>query len=139
MDIIRPVHTEGDYQVVMKEIDDLLAVDSAPDSPEAERLELLSILIEDFEKKHHPIAPPDDPVEVILYYMDQRGLTRKDLEPYIGDRARVSDILGRRRSLSLSMIRRLHQGLGIPADLLIADPKSTRYMQIRGARIFPAP
>ena len=120
MDNIRPIHNATDYQVAMQEIDVLLAANPVPNSPEEERLELLSILVEDYERKHYPIAPPDDPVEVILFYMDQRGLTRKDLESYIGDRSRVSDILGRRRSLSISMIRRIHQGLGIPADLLIA-------------------
>ena len=97
MDNIRLIHIESDYQAVMKEIDDLLALNPSSNSPESERLELLSILVEDYEKKHYHIEPPDDPVEVILYYMDQRGLTRRDLEPYIGDRARVSDILGRRR------------------------------------------
>ena len=107
--------------------------------PDAERLELLSLLVSDYESKHNPIRPPDDPVEVILFYMDQKGLTRKDMEQYLGKKARVSDILNRRRSLSLPMIRKLSQGLGIPADLLIAPTgRSSHQLQI-GARIYPVP
>jgi HTH-type transcriptional regulator / antitoxin HigA len=81
---------------------------------------LLSLLVSDYEAKHTPIQPPDDPVEVILFYMDQKSLTRKDMEQYLGNKARVSDIPNRRHSLSLTMIRRLSQGLSIPADLLIS-------------------
>ncbi len=78
-------------------------------------------------------------MEVILFYMDQKGLTRKDMEQYLGNKARVSDILNRRRSLSLPMICRLSQGLGIPADLLIAPTKRSSHPQQSGARIYPVP
>ncbi len=79
---------------------------------------MLSTLVEAYEEKHHAIALPD-PIEAILFYMDSRGLSRRDLEPYIGSRARISEVLNRKRPLSLEMIRRLHTGLGIPAEVLI--------------------
>jgi HTH-type transcriptional regulator / antitoxin HigA len=141
MNEIRPIHTDTDYAEALHEIDELLNHHPEPGTPEDERLELISILVEDYERRAYPIAPPDDPVEVIRFYMDQKGLTRKDLEQYLGDRSRVSDILGRRRSLSLSMIRRLSQGLGIPADLLIApiktDPINDTPHKTTGVRAIP--
>jgi HTH-type transcriptional regulator/antitoxin HigA len=79
---------------------------------------VLTTLVEIYESKHHPIPAPD-PIEAILYMLESRGLTRRDLEPYIGSRARVAEVLNRRRRLTLSMIRRLHAGLGIPAEILI--------------------
>lgn len=136
---VRPIHNETDYEEALREIDELLNSHPDPGTPEDERLELLSILVEDYEHRVYPIELPDDPVEVILFYLDQKGLTRKDLEPFIGDRSRVSDILGRRRSLSLAMIRRLNQGLGIPADLLIAPMKSAPGRSSAGAQVFPNP
>jgi HTH-type transcriptional regulator/antitoxin HigA len=120
---IYPIRTEQDYERALAEIAVLVEQDPAIDSPEGERLELLSLIVKDYEEKHYPIPDPDDPVEVILFYMEKEGLTRQDMETYLGDKARVSDVLNRRRSLSLSMIRRLNQGLGIPADLLIAPVK----------------
>ena len=86
--------------------------------PDGDRLEILSTLVEAYEEQHYQIPAPD-PVEAIKYYMESRGLSCKDLEPYVGSRARVSEILNRKRPLSLSMIRNLHQGLGIPAEILI--------------------
>ena len=115
---IRPIKTENDYQAVLAEIDTLL--EEAPGTPETDRLEVLSLLVEAWEEVHYPIEAPD-PVEAILFYMEQNDLTRKDLEPFIGDRARVADVLTRKRPLSLSMIRRLHAGLGIPAEVLIKE------------------
>lgn len=115
---IRPIKTENDYQAVLAEIDTLL--EAAPGTPETDRLEVLSLLVEAWEEVHYPIEAPD-PVEAILFYMEQNDLTRKDLEPFIGDRARVADVLTRKRPLSLSMIRRLHAGLGIPAEVLIKE------------------
>jgi len=115
---IRPIKTEADYQAAMAEIDTLL--EAAPGTPETDRLEVLSLLVEAWEDEHYPIEAPD-PIEAILFYMEQNDLSRKDLEPYIGDRARVADVLNRRRPLSLSMIRRLHAGLGIPAEVLIKE------------------
>lgn len=120
---IHPIKSEADYERTLAEIAALMEQDPAADTPEGEQLELLSLVVKDYEEKHYPIPAPDDPVEVILFYMEKDGLTRKDMEAYLGNKARVSDVLNRRRSLSLFMIRRLHQGLGIPADLLIAPVK----------------
>ena len=112
---IRPIKTEADYQAALKEIEGLF--DAVPNTPTGDRLEVLTTLVEAYEEQHYPIPSPD-PVEAILYHMESRGLTRRDLEPYIGNRARVSEILNRKRSLSLRMIRQLHGGLGIPAEIL---------------------
>jgi HTH-type transcriptional regulator / antitoxin HigA len=115
---IRPIRTEADYQAVMAEIDQLL--DAEDGSNEEDRLEVLSILAEAWEDEHHAIDPPD-PVAAIEFRMEQQGLTRKDLERYLGQRQHVSDILNRKRPLSLKMIRSLNQGLGIPAEVLIRE------------------
>ena len=113
---IRPIRTENDYQAALKEIE--LLFDAPPDTPEYDRLDLLSTLVEAYEKVHCPIEAPD-PIEAILYYMETRGLSRRDLEPCLGSRARVSEVLSRKRSLTLEMIRQLNQALGIPAEVLI--------------------
>jgi HTH-type transcriptional regulator/antitoxin HigA len=113
---IRPIRTEADYQAALAEIEHLF--EAAPNTPEGNRLEVLTTLVETYENQHYRIPAPD-PVEAILYYMESRGLSRRDLEPYIGSRARVAEVLNRRRPLSLEMIRRLHAGLGLPADTLI--------------------
>lgn len=115
---IKPIHDETGYRAALAEIESLW---DAPDgSPEAERLEVLALLVEAYENKHYPIALPD-PIAFIEYIMENRGLTRKDLEPYIGQRGRVSDILNRVRPLTLEMIRRLSAGLNMPAEVLIQD------------------
>ena len=113
---IRPIKTEADYQTTMEERE--RRFDAASDTPEGDRLEVLTTLVEAYEEKHYAIPLPD-PVEAIQYYMESRGLTRRDLESYIGSRGRVSEILNRKRSLSIEMIRRLHTALGIPAEVLI--------------------
>jgi HTH-type transcriptional regulator/antitoxin HigA len=113
---IRPIKTEADCQAALEEIERLF--DAAPDTPEGDRLEVLVTLVEAYEEKHYTIPLPD-PIEAIQYYMESRGLTRRDLESYIGSRGRVSEILNRKRPLSIEMIRRLHAGLGIPAEVLI--------------------
>lgn len=115
---IRPIKTEADYESALEEIDTLL--DAKEGSSQEERLELLSILVEVWEDEHYPIGPPD-PIEAIKFMMKQNGLTRKDLEPYIGPRSRVADVLNRQRPLSLKMIRKLHDNLGIPAEILIRE------------------
>ncbi|MEW5987656.1 MAG: helix-turn-helix domain-containing protein [Chloroflexota bacterium] len=112
----RPIRTEEEYEAALTEIEMLW--EAKPDTPEADRLELLVLLVEAYEAEHYPIPAPD-PIEMILHILDARGLTRHDLEPYIGTRSRVSEILNRRRPLSLAMIRRLHAGLGIPTDVLV--------------------
>ncbi len=113
---IRPIKTEADYQAALDEIESLF--DAEPGTPEGDRLEVLTTLVEAYEDKHYSIPMPD-PVAAIEYHMESRGLSRRDLEPYLGSRARVSEILNRRRPLSMEMIRRLHAGLGIPAEVLI--------------------
>jgi len=113
---IKPIRTKKDYDAAMKEIDRLFNAD--PGTREGDRLEVLATLIEAYEDKHHRISPPN-PIDAIRYYMESRGLTRRDMEPYIGSRARVSEVLNRKRSLTMEMIRNLHKGLGIPAEVLI--------------------
>ncbi len=120
---IRPIKTEADYQATLKEVEKFL--DAAPNTPEGDRLEVLATLVEAYEDQHYPIPLPD-PVEAILYYMESRGLTRRDLEPFIGNRARVSEIINRKRPLSLRMIQQLHTGLGIPAEVLLQPSRIER-------------
>lgn len=115
---IKPIKNERDYRRVMKEIDTLM--NAKPNTPAGDRLDVLATLAEAWEEKHHPIEAPD-PVEAIEFVMDQRGLNRKDLEAFIGSRARVAEVLNHRRPLTLPMIRRLHSGLGIPAEVLIRE------------------
>jgi HTH-type transcriptional regulator/antitoxin HigA len=114
---IRPIRSEGDYQAALKEIEMLM--ETQPGTPEGDRMEVLVTLVEAYEAKHFSIPEPDDPVEVLEYYMETRGLNRTDLIAYLGSKERVSEILNRKRGLSLEMIRRLHNGLGIPADLIM--------------------
>jgi HTH-type transcriptional regulator / antitoxin HigA len=113
---LRPIRNEEDYETALEEIAALW--EAAPGTPEADHLEILVMLVEAYEAEHYPIPDPD-PIELILHVMDARGLTRQDLEPYLGSRARVSEILNRRRPLSLEMIRKLQAGLGLPADVLV--------------------
>ncbi len=93
-------------------------MDAAPDTPEGDRLDVLATLVVAYEARHHAIEHPD-PLAAIRFEMEQQGLSRKDLERYIGTRARVSEVLNGRRPLTLAMIRKLHEGLGIPAEALI--------------------
>ena len=113
---LRPLKTEADYELALSHIDKLF--DARPDSPNGDILDILTTLVEDYEGKHYPVLPPD-PIDAIVYHLESRGLSRNDLLPYIGSRARVAEILNRRRPLTVTMIRRLHDGLGISADILI--------------------
>ena len=113
---LRPIRDDKDYESALAEIERLF--DAQPGTPQGDRLEVLSILVEAYEDRHYPVPLPD-PIEAIQYHMESRGLSRRDLEPYIGTRARVSEILNRRWSLTLRMIHRLQAGLGIPAEVLI--------------------
>lgn len=113
---IRPIKNKTDYEWALAEIERLFGVSLG--TPAGDRLDVLVTLVEAYEDDHFPIPLPD-PVEAIGYWMESRGLTRRDLEPYIGTRARVSEVLNRKRPLTLNMIRRLNSGLGIPADILI--------------------
>ncbi|MBE9064209.1 type II toxin-antitoxin system HigA family antitoxin [cf. Phormidesmis sp. LEGE 11477] len=120
---IRPIRTQADYQEVLREIESLF--EAAENTPEYDRLDILSTLVESYEKTHFPIELPD-PIEAIRYYMDTRGWSRRDLEPCIGSRARVSEVLSRKRTLTLEMIRKLNQVLGIPAEILIQPYESAQ-------------
>lgn len=120
---LKPIRTQADYKAALRTISSLL--DAPEGSREAGMLEVLSILVEAYEEEHHPVDPPD-PIEAIKFRMEQMGLTRRDLEPYLGSRARVSEVLNRKRPLSVEMIRRLNAGLGIPAEILIRPYKTVR-------------
>jgi HTH-type transcriptional regulator / antitoxin HigA len=113
---IRPIKTEQDYDAALAEIEALWGAEIG--SPEGDKLDVLLTLADAYEAKHHPVAPPD-PVEAILFRMEQAGLQRKDLEPYIGHSGRVSEVLSRQRPLTLDMIRKLWKGLNIPFESLI--------------------
>jgi HTH-type transcriptional regulator / antitoxin HigA len=113
---IKPIRNDEDYQTTLAEIDQLF--DAESNSPDGEKLEILITLVEAYENENYPIGLPD-PIEAIKYHLESRGLTRRDLEPYIGSRARVSEVMNRKRQLTLNMIRRLSAGLGIPAEALI--------------------
>lgn len=115
---IRPIKTEADYDAALLEVEQLWG--AADGTEEGDRLDVLLVLVESYEAKHHPIDPPD-PVDAIKFRMEQMNLSRKDLEPYIGSRGRVSEVFNRRRSLSLPMIRRLHSNLHIPLESLVHE------------------
>ncbi|HWE98016.1 MAG TPA: transcriptional regulator [Tepidisphaeraceae bacterium] len=114
---IKPIKNERDYRRVLTQIESLM--DAKANTAEGDRLDVLATLAEAWERKHHAIEA-SDPIRAIEFAMEQRGLSRRDLEPYIGSRSRVTEVLHHKRSLTLAMIRRLHSGLGIPADVLIA-------------------
>jgi HTH-type transcriptional regulator/antitoxin HigA len=122
---IRPIKTETDYRAALAEIERLLDAESG--TPEGDKLEVLTTLVEHYEAIHDPIPFPD-PIEAILYHMESRDLSRHDLEAYLGSRARVSEVLNRKRPLTIEMIRRLHTGLGISADVLIQPYTVTKAM-----------
>ncbi len=120
---IRPLRTDADHAAALERIDQLWGAD--PETAEGAELEVLITLADAYETAHHPI-PESDPISVIEFMMDQRGLSRRDLESMIGTRARVAEVLNRRRPLTLPMIRRLSTGLGIPADMLVRDYPTRR-------------
>lgn len=115
---LKPIRTKAEYKEALREIETLF--DLPDKTPEADRLEVLVMLVEKYEAKHYPITAPD-PIDFLNYAMEARGLTRKNLETYIGSRGRVAEVLNRTRPLTLAMIRRLAEGLKLPADVLIAD------------------
>ena len=132
---IKPIKREADYQAALEEIERLF--NAALDTPEGDRLEVLTTLVEAYEDKHYNIPLPD-PIEAILYYMESRGLSRRDLESYIGSRARVSEVLNRKRLLTIRMIRNLHTGLGIPAEILIQPYEVTKPFETLTLQTEPA-
>jgi HTH-type transcriptional regulator/antitoxin HigA len=120
---LRPIRTRREHQTALKEAE---ALWNAPEgSPAADRLEVLTLLIEAYEREHYPIADPD-PIDFLRHVMEARELSRKDVEPFIGSRARVAEVLNRVRPLTLDIIRRLAAGLKIPADVLVRDYKLKR-------------
>jgi HTH-type transcriptional regulator/antitoxin HigA len=127
---IHPIKTEADYEAALAEIEDLF--DAVPNTPAGDRLDVLTTLVEAYEAQQSSIPAPD-PVGAIMYHMESRGLSRRDLEPYLGSRARVAEVLNRKRPLSLEMIRRLHTGLGIAAEILI-QPYALATLTGRGDR-----
>ena len=113
---VSPIRSEADYEAAMAEIERLWGAKAG--TQEGDRLDILATLVDAYESEHHPIDPPD-PIEAIKFRMEQQGLTRRDLEAILGTRARVAEVLNRKRDLSIGMIRRLHDRLGISAEVLI--------------------
>ena len=113
---ITPIKTARDYERALGRLEQLM--DAKPGTKAGDELDVLTTLVEAYEAKHHPIYPPD-PIEAIKFRMDQLGMTRKELETVLGSRGRVSEILTRKRTLSLEMIRRLHRKMHIPLESLI--------------------
>jgi HTH-type transcriptional regulator/antitoxin HigA len=113
---VSPIRTEQDYEAALAEIEGLMA--ARPDTPEGDRLDVLVTLVQAYEAGHHAIEAPD-PISLLQFVMEQRGLDRAALQPMIGDRGRVSEVMARKRPLTLAMIRRLHETLGLPAEILV--------------------
>jgi HTH-type transcriptional regulator/antitoxin HigA len=118
---LRPIRTDDDHRAALHELSAFFDNQPEPGTPEGDRFEVLLTLVESYESKHFPIDLPD-PVEAIKFRMEQSGLTAKDLQPMIGRLNRVYEVLNRKRPLTLPMIWKLHQGLGIPAENLIRPP-----------------
>ena len=113
---VKPIKTEADYNAALKRLGEIF--DAKLGSPESDELEILGLMVDDYENKHYQIDAPD-PVDAILFRMEPLGLQRSDLEPYIGQKGRVSEVLNHKRPLSLNMIRKLHTGLKIPLESLV--------------------
>ncbi|MDX2223645.1 MAG: helix-turn-helix domain-containing protein [Rhodospirillaceae bacterium] len=113
---IRPIRTKADYKAALKEVERLW--NAEPGTPRGDRCDVLATLIEAYEAEHYPIPAPD-PIAAIEFVMEQKGLTRRDLEPAIGSRGRVSEIMNRRRPLTLPMVRALSMLLGLPPEVLV--------------------
>ncbi len=118
---IKPIRTEADYEAALAEMERLWGAPVG--TPEGDRLDVLATLVDAYESQHYAMDPPD-PIEAIKFRMEQQGLTRRDLEVLIGTRTRVAEVLNRRRNLSIHMIRRLHEKLGIPAEILIQPTRA---------------
>ncbi|HIO97805.1 MAG TPA: transcriptional regulator [Leucothrix sp.] len=117
---IQPIKNEKDYDQALADIEVLWGAEEGTEK--GDKLDVLLVLAENYEGKHHQISPPD-PIEAIKFRMEQQGLTRKDLEPFIGGRGRVSEVMNYRRGLSISMIRSLHANLSIPLESLVNEVK----------------
>ena len=121
----RIIHTDAEHHEALAALNRLMDIDLESGTPEADDLQLLALVIEAYEKERWPIGLPDA-VDAIRFRMDQQGLTQRDLEPYIGSHASVSAVLSGKRPLSLRMIRALHEGLGIPLEVLVQEPRRQR-------------
>jgi HTH-type transcriptional regulator/antitoxin HigA len=117
---IHPIHTEADYHEALKKVSALVDKDPERGTPDGDMLEILGMLVAAYEAKHYPMESPD-PIEAIKFRMEQQGLKPKDLAPMVGQINRVYEVLAGKRQLTLPMIRRLHRGLGSPAEVLIAE------------------
>jgi HTH-type transcriptional regulator / antitoxin HigA len=115
------IKTVEQYEEALAMVEELMDIDPGPGTEDGDRLELLSLLISSYEKEHFPLEMPDA-IEAIKFRLEQQQLSPKDLIPYLGSRSRVSEVLNRKRPLTLKMVRNLHKGLGIPADVLIQAP-----------------
>ena len=120
---LRPIRNETDYEAALEEVERLWGARAG--TPEGDRLDILATLLDAYENEHYPMDPPD-PIEAIKFRMEQQGLTRKDLEGVLGSRTRVAEVLNRQRGLSINMIRRLHEKLGISAEVLIRPTRMTK-------------
>ena len=119
---VKPIRSERDYEAALKEVDRLWGAKAG--TRDGDRLDVLATLIDAYEAEHYPMDPPD-PIEAIKFRMDQQGLTRRDLEELIGTRTRIAEILNRKRGLSIGMIRRLHERLGISAEVVIRQSRNS--------------
>jgi HTH-type transcriptional regulator / antitoxin HigA len=119
---VRPIRTKRDYEAALKEVERLWGAKAG--TADGDRLDVLATLIDAYEAEHYPIDPPD-PIETIKFRMEQQGRTRRDLEEIIGPRTRIAEILNRKRGLSIAMIRRLHERLGISAEVLIRPSRKS--------------
>ncbi len=128
---IRPIRTEADHDSAVARIAELIG--ARPDTAEGEELDVLATLVDAYEAKHHAIDAPD-PIAAIQFRIEQQGLTRKNLEPLIGSRARVSEVMTRKRTLTLAMIRRVRKELGISADVLIGDSGNKRRKRVSSGK-----
>ena len=119
---VKPIRSNADYEAALAEVERLWGAKAG--TPAGDRLDVLATIIDAYESEHYPMDPPD-PIDAIKFRMEQQGLTRRDLEAMLGTRARVAEILNRKRDLSIGMIRRLHERLGISAEVLIRPVRKT--------------
>jgi HTH-type transcriptional regulator / antitoxin HigA len=135
---IRVIHNDEAHEAALRELERLMDADPPQGSEKFAQMELLAVVVRDYESRRFPIAPAD-PVEAIVFRMEQQGISRRDLSKMLGGRARVSEVLNRRRGLSVSMMRRLHRDLLIPAEVLIGEARTSPSSRRSRARPGRAP
>lgn len=131
---IKVIHNDEAHEAAVSELERIMDSDPQPGTEAFDQIELLALVIKDYETRRYRLDAPD-PIEAIKFRLEQQGLTRKDLEPVLGSRARVSEVLNGRRPLSISMVRNLHDALQIPADVLIQQPRVGRKARNNPVRI----